>query len=123
MFLTGHISDDLEPFLKRLAVRGKRKEKISIEAILDTGFNGELALPEGGSSAYDLDPLGIKTFELANGQIVEQNIFIATLLIQGKAYPVEATLTRSKVALVGMELIRNKVAVFNLKTNRISVRD
>lgn len=35
---------------------------------------------------------------------------------------VEATMTRSSIALVGMELIRNRIAIFNLKTNIIDVK-
>ena len=90
-------------------------------AILDTGFNGELALPQKDKQHYHLEPLGVKTFELADGQIVEQEIFLTSLIINNKIYPVEATLTRSATALIGMELIRNKVAIFNLKTYSVSV--
>ena len=73
-------------------------------------------------SSSQLSPLGVKSFELANGQIVQQEIFLATLLIDKKRFPVEATLTHSTTALIGMELIRNRVSIFNLKTNKISVR-
>lgn len=123
MFLKGSITKDLEPVLDHLYVLGKNKKKFPITAILDTGFNGELALPQKDYVSYFFEPLGIKSFELADGQIVQQEIFVAFLIIKGKKYPVEATLTRSNIALLGMELIRNKIALFNLKTNKIFVRD
>lgn len=123
MFLKGVITADLEPLLDRVYVRGKFKRKIPVKAILDTGFNGELALPQKNYRSYFLQPLGVKTFELANGQIVEQPIFMTFLIINGKIFPVEATLTASDIALVGMELIRGKIALFNLKTNKLFVRN
>lgn len=123
MFLKGFITEDLEPFIEGLYVRGKGKKKFPIRAILDTGFNGDLALPEKDFRFYDLQSLGLKTFELANGQIVEQEIFMTSLIINSRSYPVEATLTRSNIALIGMELIRNKIAVFNLKSNKLFVRN
>lgn len=122
MFLTGIISTDLEPFLDNLWVLGNGQGRIPIKAILDTGFNGELALPQVVFSSVVLQPLGIKTFELANGQITKQKIYIATLVISKKLYPVETTFTRSEIALVGMELLRNRIAIFNLKSHKISVR-
>ena len=122
MFLKGHITKDLEPVLSDLFVLGKRGGKILIPAIMDTGFNGELALPLKFKSSCKLSPFGIKSFELANGHIVQQEVFLATLLIGEKTFPVEATLTRSSTALVGMELIRNRIAVFNLKTNKIEIK-
>ncbi|MBI3541353.1 MAG: hypothetical protein HY073_04370 [Deltaproteobacteria bacterium] len=121
MFLKGHITQDLEPALNGLFILGKRGNKILLPAILDTGFNGELALPLKFKSECKLTPLGVKAFELANGHIVQQDIFLTTLIIGGRRFPVEATMTRSSTALVGMELIRNRIAVFNLKTNKITV--
>ncbi len=93
MFLKGSITQDLEPFLDRIYVRGKRRKKFPIQAILDTGFNGEIALPQKNYHSYFLQPLGVKTFELAKGQIVEQEIFMTSLIINEKTIPVEATLT------------------------------
>ncbi len=122
MFLKGYITQDLEPVLNDLFILGETKKKISLPAILDTGFNGELALPVHLKQSCQLIPLGVKSFELANGHIVEQETFLATLLINKKQIPIETTLTHSAIALVGMELIRNHVATFNLKTNRIFVK-
>lgn len=122
MFLKGHITDDLEPVLVDLFVLGTTGNKVSLPAILDTGFNGELALPAKLRSRCKLVPFGVKAFELANGHVVEQRIFQTTIIADERKIPVEATLTRSSTALIGMEFIRNRIAVFNLKTKRISVK-
>lgn len=122
MFLKGHITEDLEPVLNDLFILGNKGNKISLPAIMDTGFNGELALPLKFKSSCKLIPFGVKAFELANGHIVQQEIVLATLLIRGKKISVEATMTHSATALVGMELIRNRIAVFNLKTDKIEIK-
>ena len=121
MFLKGHITQDLEPVLNDLFILGKKGRRVLLPAILDTGFNGELALPLKFKSACKLTPFGVKAFELANGHVVQQDVFLATLIIGKREFPVEATMTRSSAALVGMELIRNRTAIFNLKSNKIKV--
>lgn len=121
MFLQGYITPDLEPLIQDISIQGK-KNKISLHAILDTGFNGELALPQKLKSKSILIPFGVKSFELANGHIVQQEIFLATLVVNNKKIPVEATLTQSSTALIGMEFIRNHIAIFDLKKNFLLVK-
>jgi len=52
---------------------------------------------------------------------VEEDVYLAELIVNDKILVVETTLTKSEIALIGMELIRNKVAVFNLKDNTVKV--
>ena len=61
-----------------------------------------------------LEFVSVKPYELANGEIVEEDVYLAELIVNDKILVVETTLTRSEIALIGMELIRNKIAVFNL---------
>ncbi|MBC8457015.1 MAG: hypothetical protein H8D67_03350 [Deltaproteobacteria bacterium] len=52
---------------------------------------------------------------------MEEDVYLAELIVNDKILVVETTLTRSEIALMGMELIRNKIAVFNLKDNTVRV--
>ena len=52
---------------------------------------------------------------------MEEDVYLAELIVNDKILVVETTLTKSEIALIGMELIRNKVAVFNLKDNTVKV--
>lgn len=119
-FLSGYINEDLEPKLDNIFVMGE-EAPIRLDVILDTGFNGELSLPVELKEKCKIEFVSVKPYELANGEIVEENVYLTELIVNEKSYIVETTLTGSKIALIGMELIRNKIAVFNLKDNTVKV--
>jgi predicted aspartyl protease len=119
-FLSGDINEDLEPKLDNIFVAGK-KAPVQLDVILDTGFNGELSLPVELKERYKLEFVSVKPYELANGEIVEADVYLAELIVNDEILVVETTLTGSKIALIGMELIRNKIAVFNMKDNTVKV--
>jgi hypothetical protein len=65
----------------------------------------------------------LETFELADGTLVEEELYIGRILLNDRAYFVELTLTDADQALLGMQLLLDKIAVFDLKTMRVEVRD
>ena len=119
-FLSGYINEDLEPKLDNIFVVSEERP-VKLDAILDTGFNGELSLPVELKEKCKLEFVSVKPYELANGDIVEEDVYLAELIINDKILVVETTLTKSEIALIGMELIRNRIAVFNLKDNTVKV--
>lgn len=121
MFLQGFINENLEPIVENIFLIG-REENISLEAILDTGFNGMFCLPRKYRHLCELDGLGLETFELGDGSWVEEELYVGQILLNDRPYFVELTLTDSEQALLGMQLLENKVAIFDLKQMRIEVR-
>ncbi len=120
MFLQGFINENLEPIVENIFLLG-REGAIPLEAILDTGFNGMLCLPRKFEPLCALNPLGFETFELADGTLVQEVVYMGEILLNGTPYFVELTLTDAEQALLGMQLLLDKVAMFDLKTMRIEV--
>lgn len=119
-FLSGYINEDLEPKLENVFVMG-REAPVLLDVILDTGFNGELSLPVELKKRCKLEFVSVKPYELANGDIVEADVYLAELIVNDRSLVVETTLTKSEIALIGMELIRDRIAIFNLKDNTVKV--
>lgn len=119
-FLSGCINEDLEPKLDNVFVMG-REVPVLLDVILDTGFNGELSLPVELKKRCKLEFVSVKPYELANGDIVEADVYLAELIVNDRSLIVETTLTKSEIALIGMELIRDRIAIFNLKDNTVKV--
>ena len=71
MFLQGFINENLEPVVENIFLIGK-EENIPLNAILDTGFNGMFCMPRGLAPYCELISLGLETFELADGTLVEE---------------------------------------------------
>ena len=60
--------------------------------------------------------------ELGDGRVIIENVYIGTILINNQPTVVEITLTDSETAFMGMEMLLEKEAIFNLKTMTIQVQ-
>jgi len=118
----GYITEHLIPRITDFYIMGK-DENISIEPILDTGFNGEFSLPKEYRDRCELQFLGSEDFKLADGSVVSEEVYIGQVIIDNMPYFVEVSLTDDEDALLGMEIIRNRVAVFDLKEMIVTVEN
>ena len=100
--LTGTVND-LQAWLAvdLLAVGG---QYLSVEVVLDTGFNGGLALPASVIPQLDLVPRSSRYTYLAVGGEVELSAWRGTVFWNGRARFVEIVETDSE-PLLGMELL------------------
>lgn len=73
--ITGVILDPGPPVIE-LKIRGSRQE-LTVEGILDTGFNGFLCLPISLAVPLGLELIDVITSELADGTIVEDELVFA----------------------------------------------
>jgi clan AA aspartic protease len=87
-----------------LQIRGPNGQTESIEAMVDTGFDGLLALPPELVAKLEL-PYGMtRAYELGHGGSVEFDIHRATVLWDGQARDVGAVVSKGG-ALVGMAML------------------
>ena len=121
MIITGKINEDLEPILDDILVKGKG-EDFSLRTILDTGFNGSFCLPKKFAKKTVIQPFGKEKFELADGTIIEEDVFLGEIIVNNQPIPVEMTLTESDTALMGMEILLDKVATFDLRNMEVYVK-
>lgn len=80
-------------------------------------------MPRKFAHYCELSSLGLETFELADGTLGEEELYVGQILLNDRAYFVELTLTDADQALLGMQLLLDKIAVFDLKAMRFEVRD
>ena len=100
--LTGTVND-LQAWLAvdLLAIGG---QYLSVEVVLDTGFNGGLALPASVIPQLDLVPRSSRYTYLAVGGEVELSAWRGTVFWNGRPRFVEIVETDSE-PLLGMELL------------------
>ena len=101
--LTGTVSDDLQAWvaIEILAPDGQPRP---VEAVLDTGFNGELALPAAAIRQMDLS-MGIRRPAVtATGDRVSLTTYRGTVLWYGQLRSIQVVEADSE-PLVGMELL------------------
>jgi predicted aspartyl protease len=75
-------------------------------AIIDTGFNGDLELPEGLRNAVNARHVGRVISALAGGQTIEEDVYLVEFPFDGQLLHAEATFVSGSQILIGTHLLR-----------------
>ncbi len=81
------------------------RSSVQIEAVIDTGFNGDLCLPTEIALQICLELLNQETVELADGARSARLVFLGGVRFLDKEQPIEIYLTDSKTPLIGTRLL------------------
>jgi predicted aspartyl protease len=76
-------------------------------AVIDTGFNGDLELPEVSRTASNPRYLGTAESLLAAGQSVIEDVYAVTIPFDGRMVEAVATFTAESTGLIGTRLLKN----------------
>ena len=99
--ITGRVSDEGVPLIM-LTVAGRHWA-----AIVDTGFNGDLELPERLRGVLNERHVGRVMSALAGGQIIEEDAFQVEFPFDGETVRADATFVDADEILIGTHLLRS----------------
>lgn len=104
--------------LKVLGTRGE----ITVEGVLDTGFDGFLCLQIPLAVALGLELIDVIRVELADGTIIEDDlVFAGQAEWDGAVMRVPIVLTRSEDALIGTAFLKGHVVQLDYKANTVRI--
>ena len=95
--------------------------EIQIEAILDTGFNGALSLPNRVVDELCLPNIGKFKTVLADGNTIETDAFVIQTNWFGKEIIIDVISTNSDIALIGMEMINDLTTILSPNENILQI--
>jgi predicted aspartyl protease len=102
--IRSYFDQDSQPRVS-ISVRGARTT-VTLEAVIDTGFDGFLCLPLTTAVELGLELGGAQWVELADGSVKRDLFFSGQAGFAGRPIqPVEISLTESEDALVGVEFL------------------
>jgi predicted aspartyl protease len=113
--IAGKVSADGVPFIS-IPISGQEWQ-----ATIDTGFNGELELPEGLRSSITIPYIGQTRFSLAAGQTSIEDTYLVNFPFDGKVLVAEATFTPGSDILIGTGLIRDYKLIVNFPNRTLSL--
>jgi clan AA aspartic protease len=113
MTMFGQVNQNREAILK-LVIIGDKNCKIAIDAVIDTGFNGDLILPPEAISELGLKLQGYQKAVLGDGTTSQFQVYAATVIWDGSRRLVEVNAATSGV-LIGMGLLEG----YKLEVNTI----
>lgn len=99
----GAIGSDGDALVQVAVARAGSEREREIEAVLDTGFNGFLALPYSEIERLNLDETGRVPFMTASGEAHFSSTFEATVVFAGRRRAAE--IVEAAEPLVGVELL------------------
>jgi len=95
---------------------------VDIPFVLDTGFDGALCLPVGIAVPLGLRLKGVQDIEYADGVVKRELVFLGRVIIDGQEVEVDIFLTDSKDALMGTQLLANRVAILDFRHQTVEIR-
>jgi clan AA aspartic protease len=110
-------------YLNEIFLVDKNQGLIELTIILDTGFNGELTLPEKYLNQCNFIRLGDEEYILADGSIVKEDTYQGEIVINKKPFLVKLSLIDDDEALLGNALLIDKIVQLNFKDNKIEIVD
>ncbi len=99
--IRGRVTDDGSPVIMAL-IAGREWS-----AIVDSGFNGDLELPDELRSHVDAEEFGPIESALAGGQVLTEEAFLVDFPFDGRTVRALATFVPGHEILVGTRLLRN----------------
>lgn len=103
--MRGRVAEDGSEPLISLQIHDASGRIAPVEAVIDTGFTGELALPPETAASLSLGFLGDGTGALADGSVESFEVYRTTPIRHGLPRPALAYAVPG-FPLVGMELLR-----------------
>lgn len=97
------------------------KRDSSLEAILDTGFDGYLSLPITIAVTLGIELAAIVPVEYADGRTSQELVFSVRVDFDGKEKTVPATLTAGAEALAGTALLADYELKLNFTKQKINL--
>lgn len=112
--ITGKIVNNQEAIIELEIVDANDTEKV--EAIIDTGFTGELTLPGNLIDRLGLPRIGELPITLGDGNEIDVDLYLGMVLWQGENRIVQVLRTDSR-PLVGMSPLHGNRLILDVMTD------
>lgn len=90
-------------------------------AIVDTGFNGDLELPDCLLGSLNERYVGRVTSALAGGQIIEEDAYQVDFPFDGRIIRADATFVNGTEILIGTRLLQRHRLTINFVTQSVKI--
>jgi clan AA aspartic protease len=120
MVLKGIVNDREEPVVN-LHLISSNGHAHFYPVIIDTGFNGNLSVPEKLAKRYGWPWIGNESYEIATGDVVEQKVFLGEIRWFGMQEQVYAVASHASDILMGTRLLRRYQLNINFRTRRLQI--
>jgi clan AA aspartic protease len=119
--MKGRVDDDGKGLIQIVIPASSLAAELTIEAWIDTGFTGELVLPEALVIQLGLTPSGTIDAELGDGGEVELRTYTCRLNWFGQELQIEVIGSESDNALLGIGLLLERKLFIDFPAKTVSI--
>ena len=119
--IKGKISDNNEPLISLKLKGATRSHKVL--AIIDTGFNGYLAVPRNIIMGQGWQLIGSEKYEVATGKLEVFDVFLGEIEWGKKSKSVYAMVTDSQDILIGTKLLKDSTLIINFPAKKVRITE
>ena len=117
--IEGIVNENEEPVISiSLIIKGKL---LNSSAVIDTGFNGYLSVPQKLADKSDWYFLGYEEYEIATGEKVTQSVYLGKIIFDGKEKETYILTSKSNDILIGTKLLRDKVLTVDFREKKVKI--
>ena len=119
--IEGFVNGNQEPIIELRLMLWNKSE--NIPAVIDTGFNGYISVPEKYVKASDWVFMGYEEYEIASGEIVKAKIFLGNILFDEKQIQTFILSSQSKDILIGTRLLEDKTLFIDFVDKKLGIKE
>lgn len=118
--IRGVVNENDEPLVPIDLILRKRRRRF--QAVLDTGFNGYLSVPESmvkGSGWYFA---GYEEYEIATGDKVRERVYLGDIIFDRKRRTTHIVTSHAKDILIGTRLLSGRELHIHFKKRKVWIK-
>ena len=102
----GFVNENDEPLVPiTLLLKNKPRR---FQAVLDTGFNGYLSVPEAVIHPSGWHFVGYEEYEIATGDQVRERVYLGDVIFDRRRFTTHVVTSRAKDVLIGTRFLSGK---------------
>ena len=90
-------------------------------AVIDTGFNGTLSLPEPLIRRLGWHWIGHESYEIATGDVVREKVFVGRIQWLGQVREVDVVASHARDILIGTRLLEGRRLIIDFRENHVRI--
>lgn len=104
--IRGFVDENDEPIISITLALGKGPKRF--QAVLDTGFNGYLSVPQSIALRSNWYFAGYEEYEIATGEQIKERVYLGKVLFENRRLIIPIVTSRSQDLLVGTKLLSGR---------------
>lgn len=118
--IRGIVNDNDEPILPITLILKRTPQKY--QAVIDTGFNGYLSVPEVLVHQSRWFFAGYEEYEIATGKKVEEQVYLGRVIFDHVTFVTHVVASRAGDILIGTKLLSNKTLHIDFRKRLVWIK-